>query len=796
MESVGAICLRAKTLATGLLSMGYAIPPSSQLCVGNCSADECLVHLGDLLTTMKPICRMSAKVYSMCGELVHLRLRLGEVDFPTYLEAIDLCDDVREEVTHHMARIVKYLTNFYSGLAYYKIKTLGLMSAMKYEDFYLTKFQNGTHESIGQFFTRIAATVATHIHRDMPQYGLLIPMMERSWFNYFDYFFNLLSHNIIIPPTPAMLFMGRKNRSLASCYLLDPPQKTTLEAMSAVAQDIIPILNHRGGIGINVNDYNQTPREGRKLGFLGLAKLIDTCVLLSNSDSERPTGVCMFMEPWNADVESFLGIKGLTTLEHHLRCDNIFNALWIPDLFMKRYMADPNTTWSLFDDRCNHLAKLYGKEFEDEYHRLETAGMAVRQMPIKELLFKIIRSAIMTGSPFIMFKDSCNRHYYMDTQGQAIRGSNLCTEIIHHTEPDSDGVCNLMNVNLPAFLTLSFNKETYCLSDDTLWQEHNKFCTPGGHRYFNFEKLTEAVTAATIFINVMIDRSVHPTTKTQNGAKNFRSMGIGFQGLNTLCWILGETLVTPKARKLGKTICEAMYLSAAEASNELCQLGLSPFKRFSESRYARGIMHFDAWDNVGSLTFQDRWSALRPKIIKYGLYNSQFIALMPTVSSSQITESSEAFYPVFTNLYSKLSVNGETVKPNVMLLRDLGSVFKGKDYTDALEKLERHKWVVGEAFPDLPTDHAIRKYLTAFEYDQNTLLELTADRAPFVDHSQSNTLYFLEGKTPISAKYIMNHLVTAYKLGLKTGMYYCRIKKATDASIFMCAGQEICSTCQ
>lgn len=749
----------------------------------------CISFLTKVINYLKPLCRKDTMIYRVAGRLVHYRINLRERDFIDYIRSFEMCDNVKKNICNHFCFLIDFIESFEVSTVCAILQNQGLMSALKFEEFYLMKLGSWCIESICQFYLRMSATIATNICDNRPEYAHVLGLDPTNWPEVFTYFFDLLSKQIIIPPTPGMLFFGRKNKSLASCYLLNPPHGSTREAMAAVAESVIPILSQRGGIGMNVNDYNSPASNDRKLGFLGLAKLLDACVMFSNSDSERPTAVCMFMEPWHSEIESFLSIKGLTALEHHLKCENIFTGLWIPDLLMKRYQNDPNSKWSLFDDYYSHLSNLWGKEFEDEYERLEDLGFATSTIPVKDLMFKIIRSMVMTGGPFIMFKDACNRHYYTYTQGNAIKCSNLCTEIIHHTTPESDGVCNLCSVNLNAMTKLN-------LKTPSETSEHLHIISKNEAVYFDFELLETATKAATILVNTMIDCGHHPTEKANNGAKWYRSMGIGIQGLNSVCWHLEEDLVSEKSRLLGKTISECMLLNAMETSNQLCQLGLPRFKDFDNSYYARGILHFDSFSNMTQLQYPYRWGRLRQNIVNSGLYNSQFLAFMPTVSSSQITECSESFYPSFTNLYCKITNNGESIKANIKLIDCLKRLHNNHhDFLMALDALDKAKWIVKDAFPNLPDDSPLNIFKTAFEYDQKLLLDLCRDRAPFVDHSQSTTLYFTEGSS-LSAKIVMDHLLHAYKLGLKTGMYYFRLKKSTDSSIFMCKSKESCVNCE
>ncbi|AIL02938.1 ribonucleotide reductase subunit 1 [Equid alphaherpesvirus 3] len=753
---------------------GATLPPRP-------SRREVVEYVTRVVDAFKPRCRVDERVYVACGELVHLRIRVRNCeDLRVWLESMEiaLLEQVKEDILAHLEFVCKTLESFRWG-EYRNLCSLGLQSALKYEEMYLAKMSGGHLESMGQFFLRLAATAARYTMEE-PAMARVLLCGPISWKYAFKTYFQALAGQVLIPATPIMLFGGRKRGSLASCYLLSPDVRDMDSAVRALMEEVGPILCNRGGIGLSLQKFNKLPSKNCARGVMALLKLIDSMTMAINSDGERPTGVCVYFEPWHADIRSILNMRGMLAQDETVRCDNIFACLWTPDLFFDRYQrhldGEPGVMWTLFDERASHLAKLHSGEFAAEYERLERLGYGVDAVPIQDMAFLIVRSAVMTGSPFLMFKDACNRHYHFDTQEEALTGSNLCTEIVQRADEGENGVCNLASVNLPRCLAVP---------------------PPGtaGGACFDFAALGRAAATATVFVNAMMRAGKFPTARSERGVRENRSLGLGVQGLHTTFLLLGLDMVSAEARELNKQIAERLLLAAMKASVSLCQNGLPPFSGFRFSKYGRGELPFDAYPGV-ALANRNAWRRLRTAMRQYGLYNSQFVALMPTVSSSQVTESSEGFSPIFTNLFSKVTTAGEVLRPNLLLMQTIRDLFPREcARVQALATLERAQWSVRGAFGDLPDGHPLSKFKTAFEYDQATLIDMCADRAPFVDQSQSMSLFITEpadGKLPASR--IMNLLVHAYKRGLKTGMYYCKIKKATNNGVFA-GGDLVCSSC-
>ncbi|AQS79176.1 ribonucleotide reductase subunit 1 [Ateline alphaherpesvirus 1] len=725
-----------------------------------------------VVNVLKPRVRRSHHLYMLLGRLVHLRVESRAGPFRRWMAApeLDLDPALVRDLRSNERGLSEVLDEFARGPEH-NLKNRGLQSALKYEEFYLRPWGDGRLESVAQMYTRVAGALATgaaaggEIHRA----ALGRP---GSWIELFGYFFRALVSQSIVPSTPAMLYLGSRRRFTSSCYLVNPERADAAGMIDAITRNVGDILAEHGGVGLSVQSFNDAHPGGASV--MPALKLLDSLVMAHNAHSHRPTGVCVYLEPWHTDVMAVLRMRGLLAGEEALRCDNIFSALWVPDLFFERLIRHLNgergVTWTLFDgDTSRALARYHGAEFERMYESLEAAGgPGATRVPIQEIAFAVARGAASTGSPFVMFKDACNRHYIYDTQGAAIACSNLCTEIVHPADARSSGVCNLASVNLAE-------------------------CVEGGR--FDFERLRRAVRACALMVNVMIDTTELPNQRCRRGHDRLRSMGIGMQGLHTACLRLGLDMASPEFRELNAHIAEVMLLAAMQASSDLCVLGLPPFADFGRSMYRTGRFHWEGFPGAAP-RHREEWALLRRRVIRHGLRNSQFVALMPTVSSSQVSESSEGFAPLFTNMFSKVGRSGETLRPNVLLLEALHDAYGGDALERALDHLEAAQWSVARAFPCLGPDHPLRRFRTAFEYDQTLLIDLCADRAPYVDHSQSMTLYVTEAADgTLPASVLIRLLVHAYKRGLKTGMYYCKVRKATNSGVFGGSEDLVCTSC-
>jgi ribonucleoside-diphosphate reductase alpha chain len=427
-----------------------------------------------------------------------------------------------------------------------------------------------------------------------------------------------------------------------------------------------------------------------------------------------------------------------------MRARDLFYALWICDLFMKR--VEDNADWSLFSpDEAPGLHECYGEEFEALYEKYEKEGRARKTIKAQDLWFAIIDAQIETGNPYMLYKDAANKKSNQKNVG-TIKSSNLCTEIMEYTAPDEVAVCNLASVALP------------------------KFVTDG---VFDHNKLYEVVYQMTINLNKIIDGNYYPVEEAKNSNMRHRPIGIGVQGLADAFILMRYPFESDAAKTLNKEIFETLYFAGLTASNDLAREH-GAYETYEGSPASQGILQYDMWD----VTPSDRWNwtALKAKIKEHGIRNSLLLAPMPTASTSQILGNNECFEPYTSNIYLRRVLSGEFIIVNKHLLNDL--VKLGLWNGEMKNKILAANGSI-QNIKEIPAD--IKElYKTVWEIKQRNLIDMAADRGAYICQSQSLNLFVEQANT---AKLTSMHFY-AWKKGLKTGMYYLRTQAAAEAVKF------------
>ncbi|QOE74433.1 ribonucleotide reductase A subunit [Elephant endotheliotropic herpesvirus 3A] len=646
-----------------------------------------------------------------------------------------------------------------------RLEGLGFMSAMKFANIY-SRHYDGRVESLTHFYCRLSAFFASCIIRNPAYYNYFRKVDVLSVFG--DVFRALTSHTITLC-SPVMLNAGVSASNLTSCFIVARDLECNAD-INEVHQGILrQILDCGGGIGLDCTIF------GTGLDLFKYLKLLNATVEFYNESLRRPVGLSVSIEMWHSNVLKLLRMKMPNAAEEE-SCPSLFNAVMVPDLFFNRYEADPNAKWSLFSgNMAKVLSAAYGKKFESAYLKYEKLGLYDRQLPIKEVLFALINCIASTGTPYVLFKDALNRNYYMDesptSSAYVVRSSNLCAEIVHHANDLEIGVCNISSVNLLTFVRpyVPVDHQNQNVDVDFVLNDDNTMV-------FCLRDLREAVSKTVLLVNCAITESSGIPTGARLAANRYRSMGIGTQGLHSAFIEMKLDYTSPTARKLNKQIYENIYYAAVHTSMSLCRNGLEPFYHFHKSKYNRGWLHFDGWRGEVCLTLPEEWwGKLRANICKYGLFNAQFVALMPTSGTSQLSAVSEAFYPNFSNHHAKVTTGVEVLVANKKLQ---------KEFRYHAEYLRNIDWEVTRACRDYFSEadwQRLMLYKNAFEYEQTALIDMCAERAPFVDHSQSMS-FFVKESHLTGSKHIYNLLRHAHKRGLKTGMYYLRIQKQARLS--------------
>jgi ribonucleoside-diphosphate reductase alpha subunit len=467
-----------------------------------------------------------------------------------------------------------------------------------------------------------------------------------------------------------------------------------------------------------------------------------------NGGGKRNGSFAMYLEPWHADVEDFLKLK-LNTGSEEERARDLFYALWISDLFMKRVEADED--WTLFcPSEAPGLADVHSKEFEDLYLRYEAEGRGRKTIKAQKLWFQILDTQMETGTPYLLYKDPANAKSNQQNLG-TIKSSNLCTEIIEYSDANESAVCNLASIGLPAFVE---------------------------NGVFNFEKLREVTSIATRNLNRVIDINYYPTPETKRSNMRHRPIGLGVQGLADVFAMLKYTWDSPEAIELNQRIFEHIYFAAAEMSYSLAQGFSGPYNTFQGSPASKGLLQPDLW-GVTPLTEKDnslKWSALRLAIQTSGMRNSLLVAPMPTASTSQILGYNECFEPFTSNIYTRRTLAGEYIMVNKHLLKEL--LEAGIWNEDLKQKIVARNGSV-QGIEEI-SQQLQELYKTSWELKQRSLIDHAAARGAFICQSQSLNLFVSD---PSYAKLTSMHFY-AWKKGLKTGCYYLRTKAAVMAQKF------------
>lgn len=562
--------------------------------------------------------------------------------------------------------------------------------------------------------------------------------------------YNLLSEKWFTHATPTLFNAGTPKPQLSSCFLLSM-KDDSIDGIYDTLKNCAKISQSAGGIGLSIHNIRAKGSYikgtgGTSNGIVPMLRNFDmTARYVDQGGGKRKGSFAMYLEPWHADVFEFLELKKNHGKEE-MRARDLFLALWIPDLFMKR--VENNEMWSLFcPNEAPGLADCYGEEFERLYEKYEHEGKARKQVKAQDLWFEVLEAQIETGTPYMLYKDAANKKSNQKNLG-TIKSSNLCTEIIEYTSPDEIAVCNLASIALPKFIT----------EDGT----------------FDHQKLYEITKVVTKNLNKVIDINYYPVPEARNSNLRHRPIGIGVQGLADAFILLRMPFDSEEARGLNKDIHETIYFAAMEASMELSRQH-GPYESYKGSPVSKGIFQFDMWGVTPDSNRWD-WEGLKKAVKQHGVRNSLLLAPMPTASTSQILGNNECFEPYTSNIYSRRTLSGEFIIANKHLMKDLIELGIWND--NMRQKLIAANGSI-QGIPEIP-QHIKDIYKTVWEISQKAIIDMSADRGAYICQSQSLNIHITD---PNFGKLTSMHFY-AWKKGLKTGMYYLRSTAAADAIKF------------
>ena len=562
--------------------------------------------------------------------------------------------------------------------------------------------------------------------------------------------YELLSKKKFTHATPTLFAAGTPRQQLSSCYLL-AMESDSIKGIYKTLTDCAQISKYAGGIGLHVHNIRAKGSiirgtNGIGDGLVPMLRVFNNTARYVNQGGRRNGSFAIYLEPWHADVEEFLKLK-LNTGTEEERARDLFYALWVPDLFMRR--VEENGEWSLFcPDESPGLSDVWGDKFEELYMKYEQEGRYKKKVSAQKLWFDILDAQMETGTPYLVYKDAANRKSNQQNLG-TIKSSNLCSEIIQYSSPTETAVCNLASLSLPAFVK---------------------------DRKFDYEELRKVTKVVIKNLNRVIDINFYPTPETELSNMRHRPIGLGIQGLADVFALMRLDWESDEAARVNKLIFENMYYASLEASVEEAERD-GAYSSFAGSPASKGLLQPDLW-SVEPLTQQEGlldWHNLREKV-KKGIRNSLMIAPMPTASTSQILGNNECFEPFTSNLYTRRTLAGEFIIINKYLMEELREIGVWSEELKQ-EIIARNGSVQG--IGRIP-EEIQKRYKTAWELKQRVLLDMAAARGAFIDQSQSLNLFVPD---PTYSKLTSMHFY-GWKSGLKTGCYYLRTKAPVMAQKF------------
>ena len=566
--------------------------------------------------------------------------------------------------------------------------------------------------------------------------------------------YNLLSEKWFTHATPTLFNAGTPKPQLSSCFLLTM-KDDSIDGIYDTLKQCAKISQSAGGIGLSIHHVRAKGSyikgtNGVSNGIVPMLRNFDmTARYVDQGGGKRKGSFAIYLEPWHADIKDFLELKRNHGKEE-MRARDLFYALWIPDLFMKR--VEQNLEWSLFcPNEAPGLSDCHGEEFERLYEKYEREGKARETIKAQELWFEVLESQIETGTPYMLYKDAANGKSNQQNLG-TIKSSNLCTEIIEYTAPDEVAVCNLASLALPKFVTMG----------------------PDGKLFFDHNKLYEITKVATKNLNKVIDVNYYPVEEARRSNFRHRPIGLGIQGLADTFIMLRMPFDSAEAKGLNEDIFETIYFAAVETSMELAKVQ-GTYETYGGSPASKGILQFDMWGVTPKSQRYD-WTAVKEKVKKYGMRNSLLVAPMPSASTSQILGNNECFEPYTSNIYTRRTLSGEFIIVNKHLMKDLIQIGLWND--NMRNKLISTNGSV-QSVPEIP-QHIKDIYKTVWEISQKVIIDMSADRGAYICQSQSMNIFMQD---PNFGKLTSMHFY-AWKKGLKTGMYYLRSQAASAAIKF------------
>ncbi|PSK34659.1 ribonucleoside-diphosphate reductase large chain 1 [Candidozyma pseudohaemuli] len=564
--------------------------------------------------------------------------------------------------------------------------------------------------------------------------------------------YNMMSQRYFTHGSPTLFNAGTPSPQMSSCFLV-AMKEDSIDGIYDTLKTCALISKSAGGIGLHIHNIRGTGAyiagtNGTSNGIIPMVRVFNnTARYVDQGGNKRPGAFALYLEPWHSDIFDFIDIRKNHGKEE-IRARDLFPALWIPDLFMKR--VELNGDWTLFSpNEAPGLADCYGDEFVELYERYEREGRGRSTIKAQKLWYSILEAQTETGTPFMLYKDACNEKTNQKNLG-IIKSSNLCCEIVEYSSPEEVAVCNLASIALPSFVSKDAN---------SCW--------------YDFDKLHEVTKVVTRNLNRIIDRNYYPVEEARRSNFKNRPIALGVQGLADSFMALRLPFDSQEAKELNIQIFETIYHAAVEASIELAAEE-GPYETYEGSPASKGLLQYDLWNKKPTELWD--WDTLKQNMAKHGLRNSLLVAPMPTASTSQILGNNECFEPYTSNIYSRRVLAGEFQIVNPHMLKDLVDL---GIWNDSMKSNIIANNGSIQSLPNVP-DEIKALYKTVWEISQKHIIDMAADRSAFIDQSQSLNIHI---KDPTMGKLTSMHFY-GWKKGLKTGMYYLRTQAAAAAIQF------------
>ena len=668
---------------------------------------------------------------------------------------------------------------------YFGFKTL--------EKAYLLKIGNKIIERPQHMWMRVS--IGIHCDTQTDNQEKCITLIKESY--------DLMSQKYFTHATPTLFNAGTPRQQLSSCYLT-AMEDDSIEGIYNTLKDCALISKYSGGIGLHIHNIRAKNSHirgtnGKTDGVVPMLRVFNNTARYVNQSGRRNGSFAIYLEPWHADIEDFLELRK-NHGDEETKARDLFYALWVSDLFMER--VKNNQKWSLMcPNECPGLSDVYGEQFVELYQKYELENKIRKSMNARDLWFKVLDAQMETGTPYILYKDACNKKSNQQNLG-TIKSSNLCTEIVEYSNENETAVCNLASIALPSFVDI----ET---------------------KQFDYNKLHEVTKVITNNLNKVIDINFYPTEKTKRSNFRHRPIGLGVQGLADTFFLMDLPFQSEEAKEVNKLIFETIYHASLEKSNELSiertnfiknmleskstsdilefineyehsilkrsnKDLLGAYSTFEGSPTSKGILQFDMWSVEPTQNRYD-WTKLKESIKQYGIRNSLLVAPMPTASTSQILGFNECFEPITSNLYSRRTLAGEFVVVNKYLMKELINL----GYWN--EQIKNNIIANQGSIQQLTilSEHLRNKYKIVWEIPMKHVIDMSADRGAFICQSQSLNLWI---EDPTYNTLTSMHFYS-WKKGLKTGIYYLRRKAKHQAQQFTIEPEykeekdEICEMC-